>query len=113
MEIAYIPCLAYPAGEMNMDRLLCWKKAAVVVIAPNDSLKEKFQVSKNVVPVVPIILIHEKVIRLLKRRISRFLYPLRIRVYTHAYRLAFAIDCVQTALASIVMWTAHEISRNQ
>jgi glucosamine--fructose-6-phosphate aminotransferase (isomerizing) len=42
MEIAYIPCLAYPAGEMKHGPIALLEKGSpVVVIAPNDSLKDK------------------------------------------------------------------------
>ena len=42
MEIAYIPCLAYPAGEMKHGPIALLEEGSpVVVIAPNDSLKDK------------------------------------------------------------------------
>jgi len=42
MELAYIPCLAYPAGEMKHGPIALLEKGSpVVVIAPNDHLKEK------------------------------------------------------------------------
>ena len=42
MEIAYIPCLAYPAGEMKHGPIALLEKGSpVVVVAPNDSLKDK------------------------------------------------------------------------
>jgi glucosamine--fructose-6-phosphate aminotransferase (isomerizing) len=42
MEIAYIPCLAYPAGEMKHGPIALLEEGSpVVVIAPNDRLKEK------------------------------------------------------------------------
>ena len=42
MEIAYIPCLAYPAGEMKHGPIALLEEGSpVVVVAPNDSLKEK------------------------------------------------------------------------
>jgi len=42
MEIAYIPCLAYPAGEMKHGPIaLLEESSPVIVIAPNDSLKDK------------------------------------------------------------------------
>ncbi|MBI31377.1 MAG: glutamine--fructose-6-phosphate transaminase (isomerizing) [Euryarchaeota archaeon] len=42
MEIAYIPCLAYPAGEMKHGPIaLLEEDSPVIVIAPNDSLKDK------------------------------------------------------------------------
>ena len=42
MEIAYIPCLAYPAGEMKHGPIALLEEGSpVIVVAPNDSLKDK------------------------------------------------------------------------
>jgi glucosamine--fructose-6-phosphate aminotransferase (isomerizing) len=42
MEVAYIPCIAYPAGEMKHGPIALLEKGSpVVVIAPDDGLKEK------------------------------------------------------------------------
>lgn len=42
MELAYIPCLAYPAGEMKHGPIALLEEGSpVVVVAPNDHLKEK------------------------------------------------------------------------
>tara|TARA_B100002051_G_C16740063_1_gene643709 strand:+ start:146 stop:1966 length:1821 start_codon:yes stop_codon:yes gene_type:complete len=42
MEIAYIPCLAYPAGEMKHGPIALLEEGSpVIVIAPNDTLKDK------------------------------------------------------------------------
>ena len=42
MELAYIPCLAYPAGEMKHGPIALLEEGSpVVIIAPNDHLKEK------------------------------------------------------------------------
>ena len=42
MEVAYIPCIAYPSGELKHGPIaLLEKDTPVIVIAPNDSLKEK------------------------------------------------------------------------
>lgn len=42
MELAYIPCLAYPAGEMKHGPIALLEEGSpVVVIAPNDHLKSK------------------------------------------------------------------------
>ena len=42
MELAYIPCLAYPAGEMKHGPMALLEEGSpVVVVAPNDHLKEK------------------------------------------------------------------------
>ena len=42
MEVAYIPCLAYPAGEMKHGPIALLEEGSpVVVIAPNDKFKQK------------------------------------------------------------------------
>jgi len=42
MEIAYIPCLAYPAGEMKHGPIaLIEENSPIVVIAPNDGVQER------------------------------------------------------------------------
>jgi glucosamine--fructose-6-phosphate aminotransferase (isomerizing) len=42
MEVAYIPCLAYPSGEMKHGPIALLEPGSpVIVIAPNDSLKQK------------------------------------------------------------------------
>ncbi len=42
MEVAYIPCLAYPAAEMKHGPIALLEEGSpVVVIAPNDDLKQK------------------------------------------------------------------------
>jgi glucosamine--fructose-6-phosphate aminotransferase (isomerizing) len=42
MEIAYIPCLAYPAGEMKHGPIaLIEEGSPVVVIAPNDGVQDR------------------------------------------------------------------------
>ena len=42
MEIAYIPCLAYPAGEMKHGPIaLIDENYPVVVIAPNDGVQDR------------------------------------------------------------------------
>ena len=42
MELAYIPCLAYPAGEMKHGPIALLEEGSpVIVIAPNDALKDK------------------------------------------------------------------------
>jgi glucosamine--fructose-6-phosphate aminotransferase (isomerizing) len=42
MELAYIPCLAYPAGEMKHGPIALLEDGSpVIVVAPNDSLKDK------------------------------------------------------------------------
>ena len=42
MELAYIPCLAYPAGEMKHGPIALLEEGSpIVVIAPNDKHREK------------------------------------------------------------------------
>lgn len=42
MEVAYIPCLAYPAGEMKHGPIALLEEGSpVVVICPNDKFREK------------------------------------------------------------------------
>ena len=42
MEIAYVPCLAYPAGEMKHGPIaLIEENSPVVVIAPNDGVQDR------------------------------------------------------------------------
>jgi glucosamine--fructose-6-phosphate aminotransferase (isomerizing) len=42
MEVAYIPCIAYPSGEMKHGPIALLEKGSpVIVIAPNDSLRDK------------------------------------------------------------------------
>ncbi len=63
MEIAYIPCLAYPAGEMKHGPIALLEEGSpVIVIAPNDSLKNKIVSSIHECRArgAKIILIHEE-----------------------------------------------------
>ncbi|MGB0814122.1 MAG: glutamine--fructose-6-phosphate transaminase (isomerizing) [Poseidonia sp.] len=63
MELAYIPCLAYPAGEMKHGPIALLEEGSpVVVIAPNDHLKEKTMSALHEVKArgAKVILIHEK-----------------------------------------------------
>ncbi|MCB9778103.1 MAG: glutamine--fructose-6-phosphate transaminase (isomerizing) [Alphaproteobacteria bacterium] len=42
MEVAYVPCIAYPAGEMKHGPIaLLERDAPVIVIAPRDELRDK------------------------------------------------------------------------
>ena len=42
MEVAYIPCVAYPSGEMKHGPIALLEKGTpVIIIAPNDPLKHK------------------------------------------------------------------------
>ena len=63
MEVAYIPCLAYPAGEMKHGPIaLLEKDSPVIVIAPNDKHREKTISSMHECKArgAKIILIHEE-----------------------------------------------------
>ena len=63
MEIAYIPCLAYPAGEMKHGPIALLEEGSpVVVIAPNDKHREKTMAAMHECKArgAKIILIHEE-----------------------------------------------------
>ncbi|RZD40263.1 MAG: hypothetical protein CXT71_01720 [Methanobacteriota archaeon] len=63
MEIAYIPCLAYPAGEMKHGPIALLEEGSpVVVVVPNDKHKEKTLSSIHECKArgAKIILIHEE-----------------------------------------------------
>ena len=63
MELAYIPCLAYPAGEMKHGPIALLEEGSpVVVIAPNDHLREKTMSALHEVKArgAKVILIHEQ-----------------------------------------------------
>ncbi|MDP6870072.1 MAG: glutamine--fructose-6-phosphate transaminase (isomerizing) [Candidatus Poseidoniaceae archaeon] len=63
MEVAYIPCLSYPAGEMKHGPIALLEEGSpVVVIAPNDKHKQKTIASMHECKArgAKIILIHEE-----------------------------------------------------
>lgn len=63
MEIAYIPCLAYPAGEMKHGPIALLEEGSpVVIVAPNDHVKDKTlsAIHECRARGARIILIHEK-----------------------------------------------------
>ena len=63
MEVAYIPCLAYPSGEMKHGYIALLEEGSpVVVIMPNDKHKEKTKASNSRMQrqIAKIILIHEE-----------------------------------------------------
>jgi glucosamine--fructose-6-phosphate aminotransferase (isomerizing) len=63
MEVAYIPCLAYPAGEMKHGPIALLEKGSpVVVIAPKDKFRQKTlsNVQECKARGAKIILIHEE-----------------------------------------------------
>ena len=76
MEIAYIPCLAYPAGEMKHGPIALLEDGSpVVVILPNDKHREKTITSMHECRArgAKIILIHEEeTSRQRKKLIFRF-----------------------------------------
>jgi len=63
LELAYIPCLAYPAGEMKHGPIALLEEGSpVIVIAPNDKHREKTIASMHECKArgAKIILIHEE-----------------------------------------------------
>ncbi|MCS5533701.1 MAG: glutamine--fructose-6-phosphate transaminase (isomerizing) [Candidatus Poseidoniaceae archaeon] len=63
MEVAYIPCLAYPAGEMKHGPIALLEEGSpIVFIVPNDHVKEKTvsAIHESKARGAKIILIHEK-----------------------------------------------------
>ena len=63
MEVAYIPCLAYPAGEMKHGPIALLEEGSpVIFIAPNDHVKQKTvsAIHECRARGAKIILIHEK-----------------------------------------------------
>ncbi len=63
MEVAYIPCLAYPAGEIKHGPIALLEEGSpVVVVAPNDALQVKAQSAIHECKArgAKIILIHEE-----------------------------------------------------
>ncbi|MGB2451638.1 MAG: glutamine--fructose-6-phosphate transaminase (isomerizing) [Candidatus Poseidoniaceae archaeon] len=107
MEIAYIPCLAYPAGEMKHGPIALLEEGSpVVVILPNDKHREKTIASMHECRArgAKIILIHEEGdveaaeeadISIPVPSCSYLLTPLLTVVPTQliAYRTALALGC--------------------
>ena len=107
MEIAYIPCLAYPAGEMKHGPIALLEDGSpVVVILPNDKHREKTIASMHECRArgAKIILIHEEGdveaaeeadISITVPSCSYLLTPLLTVVPTQliAYRTALALGC--------------------
>ena len=63
MEVAYIPCLAYPAGEMKHGPIALLEEGSpIIFIVPNDHVKEKTvsAIHESKARGAKIILIHEK-----------------------------------------------------
>ena len=63
MEVAYIPCLAYPAGEMKHGPIALLEEGSpIIFVVPNDHVKEKTvsAIHESKARGAKIILIHEK-----------------------------------------------------
>ena len=107
MEIAYIPCLAYPAGEMKHGPIALLEEGSpVVVILPHDKHREKTIASMHECRArgAKIILIHEEGdheateeadVSIPVPSCSYLLTPLLTVIPTQliAYRTALALDC--------------------
>lgn len=106
MEIAYIPCLAYPAGEMKHGPIALLEEGSpVVFIAPNDHVKVKTISAMHECRArgARIILIHEEGDEIANEadisisipRVHPLLSPLLTVIPTQliAYHAALALDC--------------------
>lgn len=106
MEIAYIPCLAYPAGEMKHGPIALLEEGSpVVFIAPNDHVKVKTisAIHECRARGAKIILIHEEGDEISEEadisipvpRVHSLLSPLLTVIPTQliAYHTALALDC--------------------
>lgn len=106
MEIAYIPCLAYPAGEMKHGPIALLEEGSpVVFIAPNDHVKVKTISAMHECKArgARIILIHEEGDEIASEadisipipRVHNLLSPLLTVIPTQliAYHTALALDC--------------------
>ena len=106
MEVAYIPCLAYPSGEMKHGPIALLEEGSpVVVIAPNDKHKEKTMSSVHECKArgAKIILIHEEGDEIAEEadisigipKIDPILTPLLSVIPTQllAYHTALAREC--------------------
>ena len=106
MEIAYIPCLAYPAGEMKHGPIALLEEGSpVIFIAPNDHVKVKTisAIHECKARGARIILIHEEGDDIAEEadisipipRVHSLLSPLLTVIPTQliAYHAALALDC--------------------
>lgn len=106
MEIAYIPCLAYPAGEMKHGPIALLEEGSpVVFIAPDDHVKVKTISAMHECKArgARIILIHEEGDEIASEadisipipRVHSLLSPLLTVIPTQliAYHTALALDC--------------------
>jgi glutamine---fructose-6-phosphate transaminase (isomerizing) len=106
MEIAYLPCLAYPAGEMKHGPIALLEEGSpVIFIAPNDHVKVKTisAIHECKARGARIILIHEEGDEIAEEadisipipRVHSLLSPLLTVIPTQliAYHTALALDC--------------------
>ena len=106
MEIAYVPCLAYPAGEMKHGPIALLEEGSpVIFIAPNDHVKVKTisAIHECKARGARIILIHEEGDEIAEEadisipipRVHSLLSPLLTVIPTQliAYHTALALDC--------------------
>ena len=106
MEVAYIPCLAYPAGEMKHGPIALLEEGSpVIFIVPNDHVKEKSRSAIHECKArgAKIILIHEKGdeikeegdISIAVPQVNNYLSPMLtvLPLQLIAYHAALALDC--------------------
>lgn len=106
MEVAYIPCLAYPAGEMKHGPIALLEEGSpVVFIVPNDHVKEKSRSAIHECRArgAKIILIHEAGddisgegdINIAIPQVNNYLSPMLsvIPLQLIAYHTALALGC--------------------
>ncbi len=106
MEVAYIPCLAYPAGEMKHGPIALLEEGSpVIFIVPNDHVKQKSRSAIHECKArgAKIILIHEKGddiagegdINIAIPKVNNFLSPMLtvLPLQLIAYHTALALDC--------------------
>ena len=99
MEIAYIPCLAYPAGEMKHGPIALLEEGSpVVFIAPNDHVKTKTvsAIHECRARGAKIILIHEEGdVCISVPKVHELLSPLLtvVPLQLIAYHTALALGC--------------------
>jgi glucosamine--fructose-6-phosphate aminotransferase (isomerizing) len=106
MEIAYIPCLAYPAGEMKHGPIALLEEGSpVIFIAPNDHVKTKTvsAIHECRARGAKIILIHEEGDDIAEEgdvcipvpKVHNLLSPLLtvVPLQLIAYHTALALDC--------------------
>ena len=106
MEVAYIPCLAYPAGEMKHGPIALLEEGSpVIFVVPNDHVKEKSRSAIHECRArgAKIILIHEAGddisgegdINIAIPKVNNYLSPMLsvIPLQLIAYHTAIALGC--------------------